>query len=421
MRLLLITNCFPNPYYPTKGTFNLELARALAREHEVLVISPMPWIEELRGSCRRNGGLDRRRRVVMDGIEVHYPRYYYPPKMLRRLYGWFLWQSVAGTVQHLLKSRMPDAVLGYWAHPDGEVAVRAARLAGAPSLVMVGGSDVLMLAQRENRRRSVLKVLRATDAVVTVSGALRTKLIESGIRSEKLHVVYRGVNTDLFSPGDQVEARRRLGIPLQGRILLWVGRMVPVKGLDVLVKACAGLWRSRTDFHLYLVGDGPLRRSLESQIRAVGLSGTITFVGPVLQNRLPDWYRAADLTVLPSWSEGIPNVLRESLACGTRFVATRVGGIPEIADESLDQLVEPGHPRELAETIGRVLERRSSAAVAQVQPTGWSESAESLVRLIHGLISGSLDQHARSYANSSGRELSTQIPGIQGRGIEMRQ
>src|SRR5438128_1912295 len=112
MRLLLLTNDFPNPCQPTNAVFNLELARALARRHEVRVIAPVAWVDEWR-TRRCNPGLSYERLARIDGIEVYHPRYYYPPKVFRRLYGWFLWRSVRGTVWHLLKSYAPQAVLGY--------------------------------------------------------------------------------------------------------------------------------------------------------------------------------------------------------------------------------------------------------------------------------------------------------------------
>src|SRR5947207_14900326 len=90
-----------------------------------------------------------------DGLEVHYPCYDVSPRLFRRLYGSFLWWSVRGTVRRLLESSRPEAVLGYWAHPDGEVAVRVARMIGVPAVVMVGGSDVLLLTRHPSRRRCV--------------------------------------------------------------------------------------------------------------------------------------------------------------------------------------------------------------------------------------------------------------------------
>src|SRR5207248_2291820 len=139
---------------------------------------------------------------------------------------------------------------------------------------------------------------------------------------------------------------------------LWVGRMVRVKGLDVLLPACALLRRRGLVFRLYLVGGGPLRQALEAQARQLGLADSVCFPGPRPHEQLPDWYRAADLTILPSRSEGLPNVLRESLACGTGFVASRVGGIPEITAEPFSRLVPPGDSRALAEALDSSLRER---------------------------------------------------------------
>jgi glycosyltransferase involved in cell wall biosynthesis/peptidoglycan/xylan/chitin deacetylase (PgdA/CDA1 family) len=386
MRLLLIANDFPNPGEPTKGIFNCYLARALALEHDIRVISPIPWVEECHFGADQRKALGPDRQTFVDGVEVHYPRYYYPPKLLRTHYGWFYWHSVYRTVRRLIEAQLPDAVLGYWAHPDGEVAVRVARMFGLPSVVKVGGSDVLLLPRQRRRRQCVVRVLQGADVVLTVSHDLRAKVLELGTEPEKVHVWRQGVDLERFRPGDRVEARRRLGIPAEGRALLWVGRMVAVKALDVLLEACLRLRDSRLDYHLYLVGDGPLRKSLESECRTRGLTDAVSFVGSQLHDRLPDWYRAADLTLLPSWSEGVPNVLRESLACGTRFVATRVGGIPEIAAEPAKQLVAPGDAAALAEAVIRVLAEPGPTVSSQAGSTSWQDSARDLVRILQPLV-----------------------------------
>src|SRR5262249_19186984 len=108
----------------------------------------------------------------------------------------------------------------------------------------------------------------------------------------------------------------------------------------------------------------------------------ISFIGSRPQDELPDWYRASDLTVLPSRSEGLPNVLRESLACGTPFVASRVGGIPEIAGDGAGRLVTPGDPVALAEGIALALAEGKTGARTRSPSTGWDESAEALLRIV---------------------------------------
>jgi glycosyltransferase involved in cell wall biosynthesis len=388
MKILFLSNVFPNPYQPTKGTFNLELVRALSRRHGARVVSPVSWVDEWQYRGKAAAPLGGERRAVVGGVEVCYPRFYYPPRVLRSLYGKFLWHSIRPAVRRFLDEERPDVVLGYWAHPDGEVALRVASSVGAPGAVMVGGSDVLLLGRQPRRRRCIRGVLERADAVITASRDLKDQVAGFGIDPGRVHVAYRGVDPDRFFPGDRAEARRRLGLAAGDRVLLWVGRMVPVKGLDVLLAACGRLRDRGVAFRLHLVGDGPLRPALQEQARALGLSAAVAFAGSVPHDRLPDWYRAADLTVLPSRSEGVPNVLRESAACGTPFVASRVGGIAEVADPARDRLVPAEDPAALAEAVAASLRegRPSPHAGAAGSSAGWDEAAETVVRILQPLV-----------------------------------
>jgi glycosyltransferase involved in cell wall biosynthesis len=282
-----------------------------------------------------------------------------------------MWRSVARTVRGTLAGFSPDCILGYWAHPDGAVALRIARSLGVPSLIISGGSDVMLLTRQGRRRRGVVQALQEADAVVTVSQSLHGRVVELGVDPKKVHVVSQGLDRELFHPGDQEEARKRLGLPSRDKVLVYVGNLLPVKGLEVLLAACAALREGGTVVRLYVVGEGPLRKSLESQSAALSLSGMVTFVGARLQHQLPDWYRAADLTVLSSWSEGLPNVLRESLACGTPFVATRVGGVPEIAGcGAHNRLVPAGDPAAFAEALAAALASQSQCLSTTNQRPG---------------------------------------------------
>jgi glycosyltransferase involved in cell wall biosynthesis/peptidoglycan/xylan/chitin deacetylase (PgdA/CDA1 family) len=389
MRLLLITNVFPTPLQSSRGVFNRELVRALRGSHEMRVVCPLPWTDELsaaRGGRRMPAG----RASVVEGVPSSYPRFYFTPKIFRPQYAAFMWRSIRRTVMRDLMAFRPDAVIGYWAHPDGEMAVRAARLANVPSVVMVGGSDIMLMTRNARRRQRVLDVLRAADAIVPVSQSLRAKLIELGLDAAKIHVVERGVDTAVFHPGDRDEARRRVGIDFAGPVLTAVGRLVPVKGLDILIAACAELRRRGISFQVCLVGDGPLRSALAEQARAAGLEDVIRFVGSVAHHQLPDWYRAADVMVLPSRSEGIPNVLREASACGTPYVASNVGGIPELPDATQNRLVPPENVGALADALADAITELSKGnhiqrARTAAPPANWDDSAHALAQIISTL------------------------------------
>jgi glycosyltransferase involved in cell wall biosynthesis len=216
---------------------------------------------------------------------------------------------------------------------------------------MVGGSDLMVLANKSARRARMTDTLRRADHVVTIGTALAERVRDLGVATDRITPILRGVNRSVFSPGVRAAARAELKLPSDRPILLWVGRMVPVKGLSHLVAALALPGLKALNPLLILVGDGPLRGSLDAQAQALGISEAVQFAGPAAHSTLPSWYRAADLTVLPSLSEGIPNVLLESLACGTGFVASDVGSIREISDAPERDLVPPGDSVMLAQRL----------------------------------------------------------------------
>jgi glycosyltransferase involved in cell wall biosynthesis len=349
VKLLLVTTVFPSPLQPEKGAFNHEMVRSFGSSHAVQVIAPIPWPVVWR-AWRQGVSWDTARRF--GNVDVRHPVYGYTPYALRSCYGGFFRWSIRRAVDESLRDYSPDVVAGYWAHPDGYAALAIARRLGVPCVIMVGGSDVLLLGQQPRRGRLIREVLQGADAIVTVSEDLRQAVLRWSVPADKVHVVCRGVDLARFTPGNRDEARQRLGIAPRDPMLLWVGHMVPVKGLDLLLEACA-IAAAKTPFHLYLVGDGPLRAELQRRCSVLSIADRVSFAGAVSHASLPDWYRAADWTVLSSRSEGIPNVLLESAACGTPFIAPRVGGIPEVADLLVDRIVPPNDPAALAEAICR--------------------------------------------------------------------
>jgi glycosyltransferase involved in cell wall biosynthesis len=383
VRLLFVTTVYPTPAEPTKGVFNRALVEALSWKHDVRVLAPTPWPAILGFSPIAAGSPGAF--LEVPGVEARYPTYYYPPKILRDRYDWFLWKSVRSAARRLLLSWRPDAVIGYWAHPDGAAAVRLARESGVPALVIVGGSDIRLLTADPSRRRVVLEVLDSADLVLTVGCELKARLAVLGLRPEKVRSFYRGVG-GAFHPADRREVRRRLGLPLDRIVLLWVGHMVPVKELGVLLDACSLLAQEGRDFLLCLVGDGPLRATLERSAGKPPLAGRVRFVGPVLHEGLPEWYQAADLTVLTSSSEGIPNVLLESLSCGTPFVATNVGGISEVAREPECCLVPPGDAPALAVALGERMRHRRDGTPKQLGVYRWEDSAQAVLDAVRSVV-----------------------------------
>jgi D-inositol-3-phosphate glycosyltransferase len=211
----------------------------------------------------------------------------------------------------------------------------------------------------------------------------------------RVRTVAPGVDLDVFRPGDAAAARRRLGIDPHAAVLLFAGRIQPLKAPDVLLRAAEHLVRMdpqlRDRLEVVVVG-GPsgtgLARPEELHKLAgdLGIADVTRFVRPVDQPTLADYYRAATVTVVPSHTESFGLVAVESQACGTPVVAARVGGLRAAVDDGRSGLLVDGHdPADYSVAIRRIVtdttmaHRLGRGAVAHAARFGWSRTAEGIL------------------------------------------
>ncbi len=208
-----------------------------------------------------------------------------------------------------------------------------------------------------------------------------------------------GIDTDLFRPRDRDESRRALGIEQDRPVLLWVGRLEKLKGVDILIDAVAQL--EDPEVLLLVVGGEhghELRGELEEQARAAGLGGSVRFTGAVPHEDLPDWYSAADVCVVPSYYESFGLVAVEAMACGTPVVASRVGGLVSTVTDGVNGFLIPWRcPEPFAEKLEVLIrnpELRANFARSardSVQRFRWDEVG----RGMDGLYGDVIAAHAR--------------------------
>lgn len=221
----------------------------------------------------------------------------------------------------------------------------------AEESALVGSSRLVCWA----KRRIELAVFRRAESFVVLTRAFGEVLIESyRVAPWRVRVLAPGVDLTRFSPGSRAEARERLGLPTDAWIVVAVRRLVPRMGLDILLAAWQRVERE-TDRSslLVVVGEGLERGSLERMVDGRGLVGCVRFAGRVDDTELVDYYRAADLSVVPSVAlEGFGLVVLESMAAGTPTIVSDVGGLPE-AVEGLggDPVVKAGDPDALADRL----------------------------------------------------------------------
>lgn len=327
--VLFVGNLLPLPWEPRRGLFNWRQLRALSARHEITAVVPVPWQVYWRQPRAQRGMHER------DGIRVMPVCYWYVPGFLRASYALTLLLSLLLVWPRLRRLRA-DAMLASWLYPDAVAATMLARWLRIPVVMKAHGTDVNEQCQHPARRRQVRWAAQRAAALYTVSRALATQLADVAVTAQA-RVIYNGIELDRFKPGDADSARRALGWPT-GRIMLYVGNLKASKGVLVLMEA---LSRVADDVcaHLFLVGEGPDRQAIEALVRERGLAARVTLLGSQPPETVQRCLVAADALVLPSFAEGVPNVVLEAMACGRPVLATTVGGIAEVVPSTAGVLV----------------------------------------------------------------------------------
>lgn len=256
---------------------------------------------------------------------------------------------------------------------------------------------------RARRARAESYVMGCSDAVLASSSVEAAQITSHyGVDPARVEVVAPGVDHAFFSPGHRPQARRALGLEGDGPMLLFVGRIQPLKGVDVAVRTLAALERF-PDAFLVVVG-GPSGSQGETELARVqglvgqlGLEGRVRFVAPQPHELLSTYYRAADACLVPSRSESFGLVALEAAACGTPVVASAVGGLQTLVDHGLTGfLVASGDPGAFAAAADQVLADPSLAvdmsrrAARRARAYSWSMAAAQLRGLCTALTDRAL-------------------------------
>ncbi len=374
LRVLSFTTLYPNPGKPLHGLFVKNRVEHLAAHADVEVVAPV----NVSRSLPFVGAVPAQ--VELNGLTVHHPPFRVIPGLLKHLDGDLLFRQAWSRMRGRLDLSGFDVLDAHYAYPDGYACMRLAREIGKPYVLSLRGSDIRVLPGLPGRREPIAQALREAAAVVGVSEDLGRLAVELGADPARVHVIPNGVDRGNFHPRPRAEARERLGWAADARVLLAVGRLVPVKGYDLLLRALSVL-RRRIDVALqcFIVGEGEERGNLERLVAELDLGDIVKLPGWVVPADLPDWYNGADLFCLTSHSEGCPNVALEAMACGTPVAGTAVGGIPEVIDEGRNGVLIPDRePETAASCLGEALEARwDRDGIAGNPPVrGWEEVAE---------------------------------------------
>ena len=409
MKAVVFTTLFPSAERPRHGIFvetRLSHVRRCA-DIDMQVVAPVPWFPSKSERFGRYAAFARTPREEMrDGACVHHPRYLTLPGAGMYLQPWTLAHGAARVLRRLRRQGYAFDVLdAHYLYPDGVAAAILARKFDVPFVLTARGSDVNVLMRYALPRQLMLWAMREAFAVITVSAALRERLIATGVEPSHVRVLRNGVDTRVFAPVAPVQARAALGVETGGNVFAVVGNLVAEKGCDLVIRALVDIPAAI----LLIVGEGPERARLDALARALGVADRVRFLAVRTQRDLAQVYSAADALVLASSREGWPNVLLESMACGTPVVATAVGGVPEIVTNPLagivvDERSTPALLRAMREIVARPPAR--AEIVAYAARFGWEQTAREHAALCRDAVLSRASTRADARARLGGETRS---------------
>jgi glycosyltransferase involved in cell wall biosynthesis len=327
LRVLFVSNLFPNRSEPTRGLFNAQQVASLAKRCQIVkIVAPSSA-------------------AIADesfhGIPVEHPRYFYVPVLSRPWNG----HLFAHAIKPAITNTQFDIVLVNWAYPDAYGVMLLAETFGFRFATTVQGSDINCSFTTPSAKRRVLRALRSSRVVFSRSRALQNRLAAEGIVAT---TVYNGIDRELFRPSDRIAACRELNLQAERCRILFVGNLVAIKGPTVLLEA----FRMLSDFpkvDLVFIGKGEQADLLCNHPR-------VTVVSAQPHSAIPNWINACNALCIPSLNEGLPNIALEALSCGLPVVASAVGGVPEVLQNNINGLlVPPNDPSSLANALRRAL------------------------------------------------------------------
>jgi teichuronic acid biosynthesis glycosyltransferase TuaC len=332
LKILTFASLFPNSSDLTQGIFIYQRSLHLAKRqgNEVQVVAPIPYVPQWLKVSRwhRVGQVPEREEI--GGLIVHHPRYFLLPKVSMPWHALSMFLGCLSQVKSLHRHWKIDCVDAHFVYPDGLAAVLLGKYLGLPVTVSARGTDINVYPGYRLIRPMIRWALEHADGVIAVSSALKDVILGLKVDNPRIRVVPNGVDPSCFYPTASGEARQILNLPKEGPVIVSVGSLIPSKGHHLLVHVFSQIAPRHKGLRLYILGEGPERPELERLIEKLDLQKSVFILGKRPNSELRMWFSAATLSCLLSSREGWPNVVTESLACGTPVVASYAGGIPEI-------------------------------------------------------------------------------------------
>jgi len=388
--ILVLASTYPRWLGDPEPGFIHELCKRLASQFNVIALVP--------------DSVDAEPDGLLDEVSVI--RYQYAPKKLQSLVNnggivnnlktfWWKWLLVPGflisqytAVKKILHKQKVDIIHAHWILPQGWIAYSLAKHFDIPFVITSHGGDLFGL-QGNFLTKIKKKVAENANAMTVVSQAMDEYLNQLSIKPQTLKVIPMGVDLqNRFTPNPLIKRQKNK--------LLFVGRLVPKKGLNYLLDALSILIKEQPKLTLNIVGFGPEENNLKKQVKQLKLEENVNFLGAITQDKLPEMYHQATLFVAPfvradnGDQEGLPVALMEAIGCGCPAVVGHVAGIKDLLGEDIMQIaVNPHNINELVKAILNALndpiiasERAIRIRKNAIELIDWNSIAQSYAELI---------------------------------------
>ena len=395
MRICLLTTSFPRFEGDPPGNFIYLLVKKLIQQNYQFRIVTLP----------AKGGY---KRIISPALRVRKFNYFFPkslqkfysdsniPKLLRGSFFAKLQFSMLllfFTFKAIIVSKRCNIIHGQWL-PGGLAATIIKKYREKPVLVTIRGSDLNMIPKKGIVRKIARKIFLDADRIITVGDLLRNKIVDMRINPNKVFVIPNGVDMNMFRYRNKAEMRKQLDLPPKQKIILYIGYLLKAKGIEFLLNAMPDIIKENNAL-LVLIGYGPYEQELRKQVKRLGIEKNILFKGKVSHKEINHYLNASDLFILPSLTEGRPNVILEAMASEIPVIATTVGGIPELIDDGeTGFLIPPRNTDAIVERVNMLLRKKGlaqtigkNAGQALIQKgLTWDACAEKHMKLYEELV-----------------------------------
>jgi len=351
LKICIVTTMFPKFLGDYYGSFIFDEVKALTKKgFEVHVVT------------QHNPGISYEE--VMDNIYIHRFKWL-EPKKFRALVHFEGLMDIIRMITYVI-SLFLNLILIIWkykiqiihAHsviPTGFIASLVSKIMRKPLFITAHGMDINNFENQRFFNYFISHSLNSSYKSIAVSEDLANKMRLMVNDDNKIVVIKNAVDTDRFNPNKNINIRQNFGIKYEDVVILFVGYLDEFKGIYELINAFNIIHSENRKVKLMMIGAGPKKDHLLKILTEMNIENEVIFTGRVEPQKIHKYYQAADIFVLPSYTEGLPVSVLEAMACGLPIVATDVGGIPEIITDGFNGfLIPPMNEKELCKKL-RVL------------------------------------------------------------------